>query len=105
MTNRIEISEYFSGEIAVELVTGIHVKAIIRAIRVITFVHLVDGVPVKEEKVTPDIQFGIKMQVTKDVCSDVIFDPDVFACRHRYVSVNGIADFYCWIVNNERLDI
>ena len=55
MTNRIEISECLRGEIAVELVTGIHVKTVIRAIGIIAFVNLVDGMPVKKEEITAKI--------------------------------------------------
>ena len=55
MADRIEISEYFCREIPVKLVTGIHVKPVIRTIGVISFVHLVNGVPVKKEQVAAHV--------------------------------------------------
>jgi hypothetical protein len=55
MPDRIEISECLCGEIVVKLVTRIYVKPVIRAIGIIPFVYLVDGMPVKKEKIASNV--------------------------------------------------
>src|SRR6185436_15595501 len=103
MTNRVEIPKYFCGKILSELVTGIHVKPVIRTIAIISFIHLVNGVPVEKEKVAPNIQFRIKMKVTKDIGADVFFNTNVLTGSYCYICINSVTHMYCWIVNNERL--
>jgi len=55
MTNRIEIPEYLRSKIIVKLVTRIHVEPIIRAVGIVSLIHLVNGMPVKKEKIAADV--------------------------------------------------
>ena len=94
MTGRIEISKKFSRKIISKLVSGIHVKTIISAVGIISFIHLVDRVPVKEEKIASNIEFGINMKITKNISADIFFNSNVLTGCNCNISVNSITHLY-----------
>src|SRR6478735_7041867 len=103
MPYRIKVAKEFCHQCTAELVSGIHIKPVIKTIGVITLINFIDGMPVKKKSIGTHIYFGREMKISKKIGTHIFFQTNILTCSYRNISVSSISHFKRRIINNKRL--